>query len=152
MRFATLRYTATRNPKLSGRGRKSKLELYEEFSQISKQTAAAREAVDGKTAAAAAIAEAEVRQAAEGLTIERVAIRISTPGVEVSQALSEISARLVGEVERLVRVRAAAESQKKQLERLQKMGVAATALDQLVQDYRLQKQRLQAEIFAQRIA
>jgi hypothetical protein len=56
----------------------------------------------------------------------------------------------VQEVNRLATLRDAVTLEQKELERLHKIDVAATAIDQLVQDYSRQKDQLEAEIAAQR--
>jgi len=55
-------------------------------------------------------------------------------------------------VERLTSIREAVALQTKELERLHKIDIAATAIDHLVLDYQSQKQTLEAEISAQREA
>jgi hypothetical protein len=55
-------------------------------------------------------------------------------------------------VNRLASVREAVELEQKELQRLHKIDIGATALDQLVQDYRLEQERLEAEIAAKRAA
>jgi hypothetical protein len=77
---------------------------------------------------------------------------ISNLGLEVSKSLASLSDKLVQEVNRLATVREAVTLEQKELERLHKIDVAATALDQLVQDYSRQKEQLEAEISAQRTA
>jgi hypothetical protein len=78
--------------------------------------------------------------------------KISGLGLEVSKSLSDLSEKLVQEVNRLAAVREAVALEQKEIERLHKIDVAATALDQLVQDYGRQKDQLAAEIAAQRAA
>ncbi len=73
-------------------------------------------------------------------------------GLEISKALAELSAKLVEEVERLSAVREAVGLERVELERLHKIDVAATALDQMVQDHAREKERLDAEIAEQRAA
>jgi hypothetical protein len=132
------------------RARRSKAEVEKEFEAIQEQVEQAREAPDAKGAESARLREGEVRQAAEGVTVEGVVQRISGLGLEVSKALSDVSGRLTAEVQLLASVREAVELERKELERLHKIDVAATALDQMVQDYARDKQRLEAEIAAQR--
>jgi hypothetical protein len=55
-------------------------------------------------------------------------------------------------VERLTSIREAVALQTKELERLHKIDIAATAIDHLIHDYESQKQKLEAEISAQREA
>jgi hypothetical protein len=59
---------------------------------------------------------------------------------------------LTEEVQLLASVREAVGLERKELDRLHKIDVAATALDQLVQDYARQKQELETEIATQRAA
>jgi colicin import membrane protein len=91
-----------------------------------------------------------VRQAVAGTTVERVVQGLSGLGLEISKALADVSGKLVEEVERLSMVREAVSLERAELERLHKIDVAATALDQMVQDYEREKERLEGEIAAQR--
>jgi hypothetical protein len=63
-----------------------------------------------------------------------------------------LSGKLTEEVQLLASVREAVGLERKELDRLHKIDVAATALDQLVQDYARQKQELETEIAARRAA
>ncbi len=141
---------ATKTAKAPARSRRPKAEVVEEFSDIRKEVEGAREIADAKAAEAAALRETEVRQAVEGLSVETVVQRISGLGLEISKALSEVSARLVEEVDRLAAVREAVAIERRELERLHRIDVAATALDQMVQDYGREKERLEAEIAVRR--
>jgi len=143
---------ATKTSKAPARARRPKAEVVEEFAEIQKQVESARETADAKAAEAAALRESEIRQAVEGLSVESVVQGVSGLGLEISRALSGISAKLVEEVDRLAAVRETVAIERKELERLHKLDVAATALDQMVQDYRLEGERLEAEIAARRAA
>jgi len=132
------------------RARRSKAEVEKEFEAIQEEVEQARESPDAKGAESARLREGEVRQAAEGVTVEGVVQRISGLGLEVSKALSDVSGRLTAEVQLLASVREAVELERRELERLHKIDVAATTLDQMVEDYARDKQRLEAEIAAQR--
>jgi colicin import membrane protein len=138
--------------KMAVRPKRSKADIEEEFSGIREEVAAAREAGDSKTQELLKLREAEVAQAVEGVSVEGVVQKISTLGLEVSRALSGISDMLVQEVNRLASVREAVALEQRELGRLHKIDVAATALDQLVQDYTRERERLEAEIAAQRKA
>jgi hypothetical protein len=94
--------------------------------------------------------EAEARAAVEGVTIDSVVERISGLGLEVSRALGGLSEKLVREVDLLASLREAAELERKEIERLHKIDIAATALGQLVEEYGREKDRLEAEIAARR--
>jgi hypothetical protein len=95
---------------------------------------------------------AEVRQAVDGLSVDTVVQRISALNLDVSKALSGLSEQLLEEVGRLAAVREAVELEKNELARLHQLDVAATALDQLVEDYARRKQELEDEIAARRRA
>jgi len=132
------------------RARRTKTEVDEEFAGIRKDVDAAREAPDPKREEASRLREAETRASVDGVTVESVVQRISGLGLEVSKSLAGISGKLVEEVNLLASVREAVELERKELERLHKIDVAATALDQMLQDYARQKQDLEAEIAAAR--
>jgi len=132
------------------RARRTRAEVQQQFKDIQEEVEQSRESPDVKGQEAARLRENEVRQAAEGATVESVVQRVSALGLEVSRALSDLSAKLVEEVQLLAAVRETVTLERKELERLHKIDVAATALDQMVQDYDRQKQQLETEIAAQR--
>jgi DNA repair exonuclease SbcCD ATPase subunit len=143
---------ATKTSKTVARPKRSRAEVEQEFADIREEVGAAQETLDLKAEELAKQKEAETRRAVEGMTVESVVQTISGLGIEVSKALSDVSAKLVQEVNSLASVREAVELERRELERLHKIDVAATALDQLVQDHARQKERLEAEIAAQRKA
>ena len=134
------------------RPKRSKPEVQQEFEEIHEEVTSAREAADSKLEEASRAREAGIRQAVDGITAEGVVQRISGLGLEVSRALASISGQLLEEVERLGTIREAVALERSELEQLHKIDVAATALDQLVQDYARQKEQLEAEISSQRTA
>jgi colicin import membrane protein len=107
---------------------------------------------DAKTEETARLREAETRQAVEAVTVDAVVQRISGLGLDIARALADVSGKLSEETQLLGSVRDAVALGRKELERLHKIDVAATALDQMVQDYTREKQRLESEIAAQRAA
>ena len=138
--------------KAAARPRRSKEETQQQFEQVREEVEAAREAADAKTVEAARLRETEIRQRVDGVSVETVVQRISGLGLEVSRALADVAEKLTEEVGLLATVREAVALERTQLERLHKIEVAATALDQLVQDYGREKEKLEAEIVAQRHA
>jgi len=134
------------------RAKRAKAEIQQEFAGIRRETESARESADPKAEEAARLRAAEVRQAVEGTTVEGVVQGISSLGLEISKALGDLSTKLVEEVEQLSAVREAVLLERAELERLHKIDVAATALDQMVQDHTHEKERLEAEIAVQRAA
>ena len=141
-----------RSAKPPARARRSRQEVQREFKEIQEQVEAAREAPDVKGQEAARLHEAEVRQAVEGVSVDAVVQRISGLGLEVSRALSDVSGKLTEEVQLLASVREAVALERAELERLHKIDTAATALDQMVQDYAREKEQLESEIAAGRAA
>jgi len=134
------------------RPKRARAEVQREFAEIGEEVAVARETADAKAEEVRRLKEAELRQSVEGISVEGVVQRISGLGLEISKALSEISGKLVEEVNRLASVREALALETQELERLHKIDVAATALDQLVQDYQREKEGLEAEIAGRRAA
>jgi colicin import membrane protein len=132
------------------RARRSRTEVQREFDEVQEETQRARETPDAKGEEIARLRDAEVRQAVEDVTVDGVVQRISALGLEVSKALADVSGKLTEEVQLLASVRDAVALERKELERLHKIDIAATALDQMVQDYERQKQQLESEIAARR--
>jgi exoribonuclease R len=115
--------------KTTPRTRRNPAEVQRELAEIQDEMKAARDTADAKADEVARRKEGEIRQAAEGATVEGTVERISRLGIEVSRALSGISEKLVDEVNRLTTLRAAVELESAELGRLHKIDVAATALD-----------------------
>jgi hypothetical protein len=138
--------TATAHP------RRSKADVQQEFLKIREEVAAAREARNAKVEGVAKLKEAEVRQAVDVLSVEGVAQSISELSIRISKALAEVSDNLIAEVQRLATLREAEALERAELERLHKIDIAATALDQLVQDYDSKSQALEAETSGRRTA
>ncbi len=144
--MATTRKTAARPVK------RTKAEVEKEFEQVRSQVEDARETASPKLEEMAKLHEAEVRQAVDGVSVESVVQRISGLGLDVSKALSSISGQLVDEVGRLTAIREAVEIERRELERLHHVDVAATALDELVREYDRRRRELEEEIAARQAA
>ncbi|HUK18432.1 MAG TPA: hypothetical protein VLW65_18545 [Bryobacteraceae bacterium] len=134
------------------RAKRSRAEVQQEFEDIQEQVERAREAPDAKSEEAARQRESEVRAVVESVTVEGVVQRLSGLGLEVNKSLAGIGAKMTEEVQLLGSVREAVALERRELERLHKIDVAATALDQLVADHIREKQHLELEISAQRAA
>jgi hypothetical protein len=129
---------------------RSKAEVQQEFAEIRKAVTAAQEAPDDKATALERERADETRRAVEGISIDSVVQRVSGLGLEISRALAGINEQMTAEVTRLASLHEAVEIERRELERLHKIDIAATALDQLVQEYAQQKERLEREIAMQR--
>jgi hypothetical protein len=130
--------------------RRSRAEVEKEFAAIQRESDEARGEANPKLEEMARLREAEIRQSVEGATMESVVQRISSLGLDVSKALSSLAEQLTAEVERLTALREAAEIERRELERLHKLDIAATALDQLVEEYARKKQELEDEAARER--
>jgi len=113
------------------RPRRSKAETQQAFEDIQEEVETAP-APEAKVVEATQLREAEVRRLVDGVTVETVVQKVSGLGLEMSRALAGISEKLSQEVELLATVREAVALERKELERLHKIDVAATALDQLL--------------------
>jgi hypothetical protein len=138
--------------KTVARPKRARAEVQREFTEIREDLAEARETADAKADELRKVRDAEVRQSVEGITVEGVVQKTSALGLDISKALADVNAKLREEVDRLAAVRETVAIEQKELERLHKIDVAATALDQMVQDYDREKERLEAAIAAQRAA
>ena len=126
--------------------RKSKAEVQQEFETIQRERQAERELANPKALELQERQSSEVRRAAEAVSVDSVAQRISGLNGEVSRTLLDLSEKLTAEVELLARVREAVQLERQELERLHKIDIAATSLDQMLQDYARERERLEAEI------
>src|SRR5581483_6971118 len=97
---------------------RSKAQVQQEFGVIRQEAEAAREAASPKSVEIEQRHADEVRQSVESVSVESVAQRISALNGEVSRTLLELSEKLTGEVDLLVRVREAVQLERQELERL----------------------------------
>ena len=134
------------------RAKRTKSEVEKEYSKIAEDVLQQKEAANTKADELNKFREAEVRQVVSGITVDEVVRQITGLGLDISKALSQLSEKLVTEVERLNNLREAVTLETSELERLHKIDIAATALDHLVQDYGKQKEELENAIFQQRAA
>jgi hypothetical protein len=134
------------------RAKRTKPEVEKEFDRIAEEVSEQRRNADTKAAELAKLREAEIRESVDGISVEGVVQSLSRLGLEISKSLADISAKLVAEVERLTSIREAVSLEQKELERLHKLDIAATAVDQLVQDHQARRLKLEEEISAQRQA
>ncbi len=132
--------------------KKTRAEVDHEFSDVREQAEAARDSYQPKQEELNLRRETEIRAAVDGLTVDDIVHRLPALGLEVSKTLAGLSDQLVEEVNRLQSVREAVALERRELERLHKIDIAATALDQLIQDYNKQSQEQEAEIAQQRAA
>src|ERR1035437_338983 len=110
-------FMAVKAAKAPVRGRGSKAEGQQEFAEIQEQVEQSRESSDPKGQESARLRETEVRQAADAVTVEGVVQRISELGLDVTRALSDLSAKLSEEVQLLAAVRETVALERKEIGR-----------------------------------
>jgi len=138
-------------PKVTApRARRAKEEVEKEYSKIAAEVAEPKGAASAKAAELDRAREVDIRRSLEGLSVESVAQKITTTNLEISRTLTDLSQKLIAEVENLNNVRDAVALETREIERLHKIDIAATALDQMVEEYQTEKAKLEAEISAQR--
>lgn len=128
------------------RGRKSKVEVQEEFEAIEKEVAKNREESNPKNEDAIREMNREIREAVKSVAVEGVVRKLSELGLEVSKALSDISEKLIAEVQLLSQLREAVALESKELERIHKVDASLTALDLLVEKYHNEQSVLEEKI------
>jgi chromosome segregation ATPase len=134
----------------ASRSRKTKAEVQQEFEPILHEVETRRETSNPKELEAAERHSAELRDSVSALSVDSVAEKIAALHGEVGRTLLDVSEKLTAEVDLLARVREAVQLERQELERLHKIDIAATSLDQLVQDYARERERLEAEIQGRR--
>jgi len=140
-------------PKVTApRARRSKQEVEKEYARIREEVDSQKMAANAKTAEVDRAREVEIRRSVEGLSVDGVVQKFAGLNIEISRALTDLSQKLIAEVENLYNIREAAALEAKELERLHKIDIAATALDQMIEGYRTEKAALETEISAQRSA
>jgi len=121
---------------------RTRAEVASAFEDISSEMSG-RETEDPKTAAAKRARADEVRKVVGQLTPETVVQRISGITLDVSKVLAGVQQQLVSAVEDYNTTNEAVSLLKTELDELHKKDIAATALDQLVQDYEIQARDLE---------
>jgi colicin import membrane protein len=132
------------------RKKTTKAEVEKEFESMVREEEKNRGLSNPKAEELDRLREQEIREAVEGMTVDGVVQKISGIGLEVSRALSELSGKLVAEVEKLTTIREAVTLEQKELERLHKIDIASTSLDNMLQQYKEEKEQLENEISARR--
>ena len=127
------------------RTRRNKAEVQQEFEAI-QQEANDSVAISPKQSEFTKLHEQEIRETVNEVGIDSVAQKISNLNIEISKTLSDLSEKMMTEVNLLAKVREAIHLEKQELDRLHKIDVSLLAVDQLVEDYQSQKMALENEI------
>ena len=137
--------------KAPARARRSKVEVQREFEALQEE-AETREAVEAKVQALQATREAEVRAEVAEVGVESVVQRIAGLGLDVSRALGDVAEKLTAEVQLLGSLREAVAMERRELERLHKLDIAATSIDHLLEEHAERRSALESEMAEQRAA
>ncbi|MFH0940206.1 MAG: hypothetical protein V1899_13140 [Planctomycetota bacterium] len=128
------------------RTKKSKAEVLEEFEKIKEQAVEEKIESSPKTEELFKHAESEIKEVVKGVTIESIVQKMAELSVEMPKTFSELSAKMVAEATLLASLREAAALERKEIERIHKLDVAATALDQLLESHQQKQSVFEAGI------
>jgi colicin import membrane protein len=131
--------------KPAARPKRSKSETQAEFEAIEADYAASGPA-DAKEIETTRSSVEDVFKRVEGVSVETVVRAIADLGLNVSRALSDIAEKLTTQVEALATVREAVAIERRELERLHKIDIAATTLDHLIEEHARNKQAFETEV------
>jgi colicin import membrane protein len=126
--------------------RRTKAEVQLALDNIIQDKAEEQQLQSSKVKAAEKLKEEEIHAAVDHLTAEVVLNEISSLNSEISKVFAEISAKITREINLLYQLREAVALERKEMEKLHKVDVIATAIDQLLTDYELKKRDLETEI------
>ncbi len=132
----------------TARSKRTKSEIQQEFASIAEEVAEDKASVSSRETISTQLQEAAIRNAVSDISVEMIIRKMGDLGSEITRALGNLSEKLVGEVNLLHQVRGAIVIENEQLEKLHKIDVAATALDQLIEDYQSKKRDLELEVTA----
>lgn len=133
------------------RTRRTKAEVQEALDNIIQSNAEEETAQSSKAKVAEKLKEEEVRSAVEHVSVETIINGISSLNSEISKVFAEVSGKMTHEVNLLYQLREAVALEQKELEKLHKIDVAVTAIDQLLSDYTHKKKELENEILAKKL-
>src|SRR5258706_4824016 len=115
---------------LTTKPRRSKAEIESEFEQIREDLSREKQERTSKDDEMSQLRENEIRELTQNITAESLVQKIGTLELEVGRALSGLSSQLLAETKLLQSIRDAVALERKELERLHKIDVAKSALDQ----------------------
>lgn len=127
------------------RGRKNKAEVQEEFDLLKEEVSEAKSSSNAKMEEILRQKEEEIRESVKDLTIDGILRKFAELNGDVSQTLSSLSEKMIFEVKLLTDLRQSVAIERKELERLHKLDIAQTALDQLVEEYTLKRESFEKE-------
>lgn len=134
----------------AARTRRAKAEVQEEFETIREEVSEASSYGSAKADEVLKQREAEICESVKDLAVDGILRKFADLNGEISKTLSTLSEKMISEVNLLSNLRQAVAIETRELEKLHKLDVAQTALDQLIEEYSQQKEALESEIEATR--
>ena len=131
------------------RGRRAKVEVEEEFDVLLKEETKTKSYSNPKLEELARQQEQDLRNSTCNISAEETIRKFTDLNIEISKTLNSLSDKLVTEINYLNKLRQVAGLEKNEIERLHKIDVAQTAIDQLIDEYQTKKQELEDEIESQ---
>lgn len=136
---------AVTKPKTT-RTMRSKAEVQEEFETIKEEISEASSYSSSKADEVLKQREAEICESVKDLAVDGILRKFADLNGDISKTLSTLSEKMISEVNLLSNLRQAVAIETRELEKLHKLDVAQTALDQLIEEYSQQKETLKSEI------
>ncbi len=136
---------AVTEPKTT-RTRRAKAEVQEEFETIKEEVSEASSYGNSKADEVLKQREAEICESVKDLAVDGILRKFADLNGDISKTLSTLSEKMISEVNLLSNLRQAVAIETRELEKLHKLDVAQTALDQLIEEYTQQKETLETEI------
>ncbi|MFZ4100000.1 MAG: hypothetical protein ACOYKZ_06725 [Chlamydiia bacterium] len=134
------------------RTRRTKAEVQQEFSTIAESVQEQNESMSAKESEAQKIRDEELRETAHGVVLGEVAHKITNLSVDINKALSDISEKIMAEAALYAQVRQAVEVERQELQRVHKVDISLTALDQIIEEYNQQKAQFEADARSTQLA
>jgi hypothetical protein len=132
------------------RGRRSKAEIQEEFEGIVEEERQSSSSV--KESALLSAHEKELIDSVKDVSSEEMVRKFADLQIEIAKMLGNLSEKIVGEIQNLIKIREVISLEKKELSNLHKTDIALTALDGLIESYELKRTEFEEEIETGRAA
>jgi colicin import membrane protein len=132
------------------RTRRSKAEIQQEFDLLAKEEIETMSLTTPKAKEVVRFQEQELIESVKDISSDETIRKFADLNIEISKTLSSLSEKIVREAETLAKLRQAVEIEKKELEKLYKLDLAQTALDQLIEEYQINKDKFEEEISNQK--
>lgn len=127
----------------SSRSKKSKADVQEEMEILLLENESEKSSTTAKSQEIETWRQQELLSSVKDVSMESVSKGLANLGIEITRTLTTLNEKLVGQIQLLASLRDAVALEQKELSRLHNIDVAATSLDQLIQEYMQKKQELE---------